>query len=65
MRIMTPDECRREAELFEQAAAAISLLSDKEELLTTARSLRLRADVTKSPFDCSPCADGVEAYAPT
>jgi hypothetical protein len=47
VRILTPDQYRREAELVEQAAALISLLSDKEEMLATARLLRLRADETE------------------
>lgn len=50
---LTPGHYRREAELVEQAAASISLQSDKEELLATARSLRLRADGMESPFDGS------------
>ena len=38
-----PDDCRREAELFEQSAKCVSLQSDKEELLATAQSLRRSA----------------------
>jgi hypothetical protein len=42
--MLTPDECRREAELSEQAARCVSLQSDREELLAAARSLRQLAD---------------------
>jgi len=58
MTIWTPDHYRREAELVEQAAAAISLQSDKEVLFATARSLRLRADGMEPPFDCSRAQTG-------
>jgi hypothetical protein len=54
MTILTPERYRREAELAEQAAASISLQSDKEAMLATARFLRLRADGMEPPFDCSP-----------
>ena len=53
---MTAHEYRREARLVEQAANVISLQSDKEELLATARSLRLQADAMETQFDGSPNA---------
>ena len=54
MTILTPDHYRRQAELVEQAAASISLRSDKEKLLETARALRMRADGMEPPLDGSP-----------
>ena len=56
MTSLTPDHYRRKAELAEQAAASISLRSDKEKLLETARALRLRADEMEPPLDGSPCS---------
>lgn len=49
----TPNDYRREAVLFEEAARWISLQSEKEELLAAARSLRLRADVMETQLQCS------------
>ena len=51
MRTLNADHYRREAELVEQAAAQISLRSDKETLLARARSLRLHAEGAEA---CSP-----------
>lgn len=49
--VLTPNDCRREAELCEQAALRISLQPDKEELLATAQSLRRRADLMEGAID--------------
>lgn len=45
---------RKKAELAEHATAAISLHSDKDDLLAAARSLRLRADAIERSFGGAP-----------
>ncbi|CAN7651364.1 hypothetical protein LJR219_005146 [Phenylobacterium sp. LjRoot219] len=42
------EELRQQAELMEQAAAVISLLSDKHELLSYAEDLRRRAELAET-----------------
>lgn len=61
--VWTPNACRLEADLFEQAAQWISLQSDKDELLATARSLRSRAEAMESRVNCS-AASAPDGAAP-